>query len=268
MTSKRVLTAPARWLDEAINIVLIGCGGTGSEVYDILCQQHIALKARGGEGLQVVAFDPGYVREPNIVRQRFWPCDIGQNKAICLANRYNLLLGTNWTGLPYEFPMERDKSGKMILNSEFIQVGDIDIIISAVDLPSVRCQLAELDVDRSVIWLDFGNKTDFGQAIIGKIEAKQRKNDRSSPNHPHVIEHYPELKQIPDNPAKSCSAAETLLTQDVLINRSVACAGMNILWQLFKHGASQINGCLVDLKTSKTTPLSYDDFALDVCSAN
>jgi len=254
MTTK-LLKAPKHWMSETIKIVLVGFGGTGSEVFDILSMMHLALQARGGKGLSVTAYDPSIVRTPNIVRQRFWPCDIGQYKSVCLANRYNLLLGTNWSGIPSEFPMKQTNDGKMILDEES-GLNGFDILISATDLPSARSKMSKLNLDFDAYWLDFGNGQDFGQAILGLL-SKIKKDKKKDIKYPHVLDHYPQFHTMPDNTKKSCSVAESLLTQDVLINRSVACAGMNLLWRLIKQGETEINGCVVNLSSSKVSAIGF-----------
>ncbi|MEE4465339.1 ThiF family adenylyltransferase, partial [Azotobacter chroococcum] len=119
--------APERWMSDAVHLVVIGAGGNGSEVADCLASFHHALVSLGHpKGLQVTIIDDAVVREPNLVRQRFWPCDLGQYKAVALANRYNLMLGLEWTGLPYRFPgPETEKA-----------IARADLVITAVDLPS------------------------------------------------------------------------------------------------------------------------------------
>lgn len=113
---------PDSWLSSAPRIVVIGAGGNGSEVVDCLAQFHHALISLGHKhGLHVTIIDDSVVREPNLVRQRFWPCDLGQYKAISLANRYNLLLGMKWEGLPYRFPLAKLMTLSAMLTSSFQQ---------------------------------------------------------------------------------------------------------------------------------------------------
>jgi hypothetical protein len=72
------------------------------EVVDCLAQFHHAMISLGHQhGLHVTIIDDSVVREANLVRQRFWPCDLDQYKAVALANRYNLMLGLSWEGLPF-----------------------------------------------------------------------------------------------------------------------------------------------------------------------
>lgn len=246
------LEAPSEWLLRPIEVLLVGCGGTGSEVVDALAMQHLALIANGGKGINVTAFDEGLVRASNISRQRFWPCDIGQYKSICLINRYNLLLGTNWRGIPDNLDIVSDEKGALYSEAAC----RADILISAVDLPSVRSAISKLSVNDDLIWLDFGNGKDFGQAYIGVLTNSKSKR-KVAKEFPTVVEHHPEIHSLPDNNQKSCSAAQSLMTQDVLINRAVATAGMGILWQLIKQGKTKINGVIVDLTKGKQTPIYF-----------
>ncbi len=231
------LTAPEEWGEDVIKVCLVGCGGTGSEVLDILSQFHLALQARGSAGLHVTAWDAASVKTSNIVRQRFWPCDIGQNKAICLINRYNMLLGTDWDAHPENLKF----------NSDF------DLLITAVDVASARCEFADEKGWLERPWLDFGNSVDFGQAVLGTIGGKRKK-----PDFKNVVEHYPDLRKSKGDRKESCSTLESLLTQDVLINRAVAVAGMSMLWELLKQGWTNKNLCLVDLNKGTLKSFGFE----------
>ncbi|ENE3999678.1 PRTRC system ThiF family protein, partial [Pseudomonas aeruginosa] len=136
-TQQPIYKTPASWVERAPRIVVVGAGGNGSEVVDALASFHHALRSLGHpEGLDVTVIDDAVVREPNLVRQRFWPCDLGQFKAISLVNRYNLMLGTSWEALPFRFP-----------SSETIEaMRTADLIISAVDLSSARRAIASSSV--------------------------------------------------------------------------------------------------------------------------
>ena len=48
----------------------------------------------------MTAFDPDEISESNIVRQRFYPAEIGQNKAVTAIQRMNVYLGTDWDAHP------------------------------------------------------------------------------------------------------------------------------------------------------------------------
>ena len=84
-----------------IRIVLIGAGGTGSQVLTGLARCHLALLGVGHPyGIHVTVYDPDTVSESNIGRQLFSPADIGQNKAVVLTTRLNMYYGMGWDALP------------------------------------------------------------------------------------------------------------------------------------------------------------------------
>lgn len=235
-----VLKAPDRWLgDRPVSVWVVGAGGNGGEVVDALAQFHTALLALGGAGLSVTILDDAQVREVNLVRQRFWRPDIGQYKAIALANRYNMLLGCDWVGLPHRL--------EPLIEGEMIN-GSPDVLITAVDLASTRRWVASHRWRVAPIWLDLGNNARNGQAVIGIPGSEQ---------YPTVVDHYPELHSLEDNTSKSCSTAEAIASQDCLVNRVVATAGMTLLWELLRYGETDKNGLVIDMVSGMQVPLSF-----------
>lgn len=230
--------APVRWTDSAIRIVVLGAGGNGSEVVDCLSSLHCAVRSLGHpHGLAVTIIDDAQVRESNLVRQRFWPCDIGQYKAVALANRYNLLLGLNWTALPQRFPSE----------GTTFALANADLIISCVDVNSARLAVANYTgkLKSDAMWLDLGNAHRHGQIVFGALGKSARSR------FPNVLDHYPEIAEMADSQVKSCSAAESIASQDCLINRTVATAAMNIVWELIRTGVTSRNWITVSLESGE-----------------
>ncbi|WP_434141318.1 PRTRC system ThiF family protein (plasmid) [Pseudomonas luteola] len=232
-----VFKTPDHWRSKAPRIVVIGAGGNGSEVVDTLAAFHHALVSLGHPaGLHVTIIDDSIVREPNLVRQRFWPCDLGQNKAISLANRYNLMLGLSWSGLPYRFPCKQTYSA----------IEGADLIISAVDLPSARRDISRIQYGKRLcMWLDLGNGHRHGQAVFGALHEQSRRR------YPCVVDVFPEIATLEDDLRKSCSAAESIATQDCLINRAVTTAGMSIVWELLRYGQTSKHCVSVNLETGE-----------------
>ncbi|WP_409286975.1 PRTRC system ThiF family protein [Pseudomonas guariconensis] len=231
-------TAPSFWTESPIRIVVLGAGGNGSEVVDCLSSLHCALRSLGHPyGLAVTIIDDAKVRESNLVRQRFWPCDMGQYKAIALANRYNLLLGLDWVGLPNRFPSD----------STVFAFSNADLIISCVDVNSARMAIAKYEgrLRSSAMWLDMGNGHRHGQVVFGAVRGSPRAR------FPNVLDHYPEVAELADSNVKSCSAAESIASQDCLVNRTVATAAMNIVWELLRTGSTDRNIITVSLETGE-----------------
>ncbi|ORE47779.1 hypothetical protein BKN49_06160 [Pseudomonas aeruginosa] len=231
-----IFKQPGSWLGRAIDVVVIGAGGNGSEVVDALATFHHALICLGRSGgLNLTIIDDAKVRESNLVRQRFWPSDLGQHKAVALANRFNLALGLSWKGLPFRFPDERVKDA----------IENADLVITAVDLPSVRSAVADLDwrLQNEAMWLDLGNGHRHGQAVFGALNKRYRNR------YPCVVDLFPEIREMPDDDTKSCSAAESLKTQDCLVNRTITTAGLGVIWEVLRYGSTGKNLIVVDLET-------------------
>ena len=82
-------------------MVVVGCGGTGSAVLSGLPYLHDALLAAGHPaGVMVYAVDGDRVRETNCVRQPFTSSEIGLYKTHVLMQRLNLFWGLDWVGIP------------------------------------------------------------------------------------------------------------------------------------------------------------------------
>ncbi|MCK1788658.1 PRTRC system ThiF family protein [Pseudomonas violetae] len=229
---------PTHWTASAIRIVVLGAGGNGSEVVDCLSMLHCAIRSLGHpHGLAVTIIDDAVVRESNLVRQRFWPCDMGGFKSIVLANRYNLNLGLQWIGLPHRFPCEETT----------FALADADLIISCVDVNSARMAVADYKgkLKPTAMWLDMGNGHRHGQVVFGGLGKATRSR------YPNVLDLYPEIAGMADNTTKSCSAAESIAAQDCLINRTVATAAMNILWELIRKGSTERNWITVSLESGE-----------------
>jgi len=228
-----IFKVPSSWVEHAPRIVVIGAGGNGSEVIDALASFHHAMRSLGHPaGLQVTMIDDSFVREPNLVRQRFWPCDLGQYKAISLVNRYNLMLGTQWEALPYRFPSSECAS----------TIRRADLIISAVDLASARRAIGAYEsLPRNCMWLDLGNEARHGQVVFGAAHHSLRST------YPNVLDAYPEIETLEDDTTKSCSVAEAIRSQDCMVNRAVTTAGMAIVWELLRYGETEKHWITIDL---------------------
>lgn len=249
------LKIPHRWLDKQISIALVGCGGTGGEMLDELFRIDSLLKALGGQGLHVTAYDPDRVTGANIGRQRFWPCDIGFNKAEVLITRVNSFGNTDWEYEKVAFDIQEHASS-------------FNMLITCVDKPEVRAEIgrkskehldSEKDFyrgasDEPQFWLDCGNDAFRGNVILGHFylgDAPQKI--------PNVYDLYPVLDTMKGNDEPSCSTVAALEKQDYGINRSVAREAANLVWQFLRHGELGHHGSYIDIKAGTVTPLAIDE---------
>ncbi|MCA9896042.1 MAG: ThiF family adenylyltransferase, partial [Anaerolineae bacterium] len=74
-------------------IVLVGCGGTGSQLARAVARMIYSMKAARQSVPRVCFIDPDVVELPNVGRQLFTHAEVGLHKAEALAWRFNYSLG-------------------------------------------------------------------------------------------------------------------------------------------------------------------------------
>ena len=238
---------PAEWLDRSIKIALVGVGGNGSEMLDALGRMHLSLKAVGHpHGLHVTAFDPDEISESNIVRQRFYPAEIGQNKAVTAIQRMNVYLGTDWDAHPDRV----EQIGNSI-------VTHYDLVIGCVDSVSARNTIAghrDKASWRTTLYLDLGNGSHTGQVVLGHLGIRDQPFVL-----PIVQDLFPEIADAEEeDDAPSCSAAESLMRQNFGVNRTMATMAANLLWNLLTTPGIDHHGYFIDTRTGQINPLRID----------
>ncbi len=226
------------------HIVLVGAGGTGSQILTGLARLDRALRALGGQGLKVTVYDDDLVSESNVGRQLFYPADVGQNKAVTLVTRVNAAFGISFEAVPARF------------TKEVRNMSSIDIIIGAVDTRSSRKEIREfIGHHRVRYWMDLGNRQADGQIVLG--ECLQDGGRDWHMRLPMVHELYPSILD-PDDPADdipSCSLAEALEKQSLFINQSMATHALALLWKMFREGAVDYSAVFVNLDTGTVNTL-------------
>jgi len=224
------------------DVVVVGCGGTGSALIGGLPFLHQALLAAGQPGLQVIVADGDKVSTTNCVRQPFSESEIGLYKSVVLVNRINLFWGLNWQAST-EY-VTKDTRGKA------------DIIISCMDTRAARYQLTKSPLFKEcVYWLDFGNNADGGQFVLG--QPKNSRNRKTRGRLPTVAELFPEIiSPLLDNSDNlpACSAVEALERQEPFINQTLAYHALAMLARLFRHGEIAFHGGFVNLVNGRVAP--------------
>lgn len=210
-------------------VTVAGCGGNGSQMLISLARMDLALRNLGGEGLSVTAYDPDTVSSANAGRQSFYSCDIGRNKAEVLAERLSLCFrGFQITG--FAKPFEKSSySG--------------DFLITCVDSREARRKI--FAASHRIYHMDCGNGANHGQVILG--------NGQDLPWPEKVL---PDLiaKGVEDN-TPSCSMAEALEKQDLFVNDFAVRIASAILWDLFRHGGTDIRGAFYSLDPVTVNPI-------------
>jgi len=246
---------PASLTQKRIKIAVVGAGGTGGEIMDLLTRLEFGLKAMGGQGIHVSLYDDDIVEAHNL-GQRFGAMDIGHYKSICLVHRINMMYGLDWTALPELF------------NPEKTAYIDYDIVVGCTDSAKFRVELGRSAQKRissgwyarkSCLWLDLGNGKQSGQCVLGHLSVGEDEAFRL----PNVFDLYPDLadERHDNDDQPRCSLAEALQHQDLYINSSLATMSVNLLWQLLVKGKLSHHGLILNTDTLTTTPMMIDKVA-------
>jgi len=239
-------TVPSHMMSGAWRVVVVGAGGTGSAVLPSLARLHHAMLELGHPGgIECTVYDDDRVSPTNVGRQGFYPNDVGQYKAALIVNRINMLMGTNW-----EARTSRVNSGSNLHAA--------DLVIGCVDTRAARRAILQSLTYGRGYYLDCGNDADTGQVILGHAPGV------GAGRLPHVGDLFPELVDPRGDAADetpSCSMADALRKQSLVINQAIAVQAFNLLWTMFRTGRVPFSGFFVNLKTGRTSPVPLDPSA-------
>ncbi len=234
-----------------LKVVLVGAGGTGSQILSGLARMNQALRSLGAKGLDVTVIDADHVAESNVGRQMYSMADAGKNKAVVSVTRLNMFFGTAWKAV--EKTVTRGTGLSSWAND--------GLLISAVDSGKARIEIGACATKSGAYyWMDTGNTIDTGQVILGSL-GKIKQPRRSFPGYlPTVLDLYPGIAEEDGKAYQgpSCSVQQALERQDLFVNQWVATAALEILWKMFRHASVTQHGAFIDLKTMNVRPLPVD----------
>jgi len=251
-----------------IGVVLVGAGGTGSQVLMGLGKISHALGELGLPQLYVTAVDDDLVSTSNIGRQAFAKSDVGESKAATLITRLNQHYGTDWRALPVRLP--NDGALPFIPHTNFL--------ITCVDTAKARIEIAQWfakigNEERHPhhncapeYWLDFGNARNSGQTILGTMrpveQPKKSEHDLAS-ELPTVLDLYPDLANVDEgDDTPSCSLPEALRKQGLFVNTTVASMGCDLLFDFIRFGyAEEAHGFFFGKYSSSPLMVSRETWA-------
>lgn len=147
---------------EQIHFWVVGCGGTGSFLVQLIARIARSL-THAGKSARITLVDPDHVEPANVTRQCFCEAEIERNKAQTLTARYSLAWNLTIEAIPEPF------QGHWVAGN----YDPLTILLGCVDRAAGRRSLAEaLDYNRysnapRVWWIDAGNGDRFGQVLVG-----------------------------------------------------------------------------------------------------
>lgn len=229
------------------HIVIVGLGGTGSQVARSICRMVYDMKQRSLDAPKTITFvDPDVVEPKNVGRQMFTATDAGAYKAAILGRRFNMALGLDiqW----YTEPFDPDKH----VPASMYQRNTL--LIGAVDNHEARQALAAA---ADVTWIDCGNHHASGQVVIGNtgdvgvVQSQLRYLDdkQTISKLPNAALLYPELldpEQTEPDTDLSCADLVQHGDQHLLINEYVALAAAQYTYKLLHRQPIQSFATFVD----------------------
>lgn len=229
-----------------IQVELIGCGGTGSQLLTGLAKINHALIQLGYLGLSVLAIDDDVVNEANIGRQMFYKGDLGRYKSDVLIERINRSFGLHWLSSTEKF------------NENIAKHSEANITITCVDTGKARKEIGNLiykhrgiedkrDESRQrYYWLDTGNTKRTGQVILGTLQVIKQPNSKypTIDSLKTILDCIPDIEKYDKDQEQgpSCSTIESLSRQDLFINTIISSFACDLLWKLLKDNMITYNG--------------------------
>jgi hypothetical protein len=140
------------------SVMVVGCGGTGGFLAEGLCR----LLPRSWS-LSLVDFD--LVEEHNLLRQAFYPGDVGRFKSQVLAERLSRLFNRPVGFITGPFMRSAWAATSTLL-------GTPGLVLGCVDNALARTELSQA-ISVNLWWVDAGNDENWGQVLIGNSRADQ-----------------------------------------------------------------------------------------------
>ena len=214
---------------DELDLILIGCGGTGGWLA-VNLPRIAYLQKQLGKKVSVTFIDPDRVEATNIPRQNFTPNDLELPKASVLAARYGWQWGIEISAIVSSFRADMATS----------RWKHLTICIGAVDNPEARAEIAKvLDNGKTTFWLDCGNHYDSGQVLIGSsATADIMKGAFHIPTFctalPSPALQHPDLlvEQEVIQKVLSCEEAAIANAQSMSINHRIADEALDMLLRL------------------------------------
>lgn len=215
------------------NIMIVGAGGTGGYLIRDLSRFIYALKQKGdSSSFDISIIDGDIVEKKNILRQNFMPGDIGKKKADVLAARHSKAFGL-------EIQSVTEMADYNLLNKLHMRASGYNvlpiqnIVIGCVDNHSARREMKKyLENNRDAYWIDSGNETKSGQAVLGHKSFRRQFPTNRDPTRntnyalPNVIDLYPEISDPSQDEVEevksSCAERAMIDTQNIFVNMTAA----------------------------------------------
>ncbi len=238
-------------------ILIVGCGGTGSFVAESMCR----LLSNFRDDILLHLIDMDKVEERNLRRQNFFGGEVGKYKSQALAERLARQYGRRiiYSVIPYEPEAWGDSGGG--LHRTFR-----GILIGYVDNPDARRTISQAKHwSWGGWWLDAGNSRDSGQVLLGNAKNveglrggfNKRKQTVSSLPMPSL--QLPSLLVPAKKPVRrlDCAGAVEADEQSPTINQVMATLVVDFMYRLLT-GKLTWMGAYIDMEAGSLSMVPAD----------
>ena len=185
---------------------------------------------------RLVLVDHDRVEERNLLRQNFYPEDLGRFKAQALAERLALRFRrpVAYSLDPFSSPLE----GSSMFGPGWTSLRP-GILVGCVDNAPAREAMAQCTERwHSGWWVDVGNGEHFGQVLVGnaspdRLQGVFREGDQVCIALPRPTDQRPELLTAPEVPqGEDCAEAVEAGRQSPTINQAMAALALEVVRRL------------------------------------
>ena len=223
-----------RYLTDNPTVRVVGCGGTGGFVAEGL------LRLFTGRPATIILQDHDRIEPHNLLRQHFYPEEVGEFKSKALAERLSRQYRRPVAYSVYPFRAQdsfRPWGAGMF--SSWSAGHDGHLLIGCVDNAMARAEMAAA-VKPWMWYIDAGNGETWGQVLVGNCSEKEAFRDSFQPD-ANLVTRLPLpsmqvpalLESQPDSrPDLDCAAALDLTDQDPTINQVMATLVLQVVRRL------------------------------------
>ena len=235
-----------------------GCG-VGGDVLDFIQRAEGLCRLFTGREATIVLVDHDRVEPHNLLRQNFYPEDVGHFKSQALADRLARAYGRPIGYLVYAF--REDDSGSYGHRYAGLPRYGNCLLIGCTDNAAARRAMAECLRDGRQQWLiDAGNDANWGQVLVGNVADPSYRYDSAFDGETCYLLPAPTLQRpdllttVPTTPPDvDCAAALDLTNQDPTINQMIASIVLMVVRRLVT-GTRPFMGLYLDMELGTVTP--------------
>ncbi len=209
-----------------------------------------------GHNVPIYLIDPDRVEEHNLLRQNFYPGEVGKFKSQALAERLSRQYGRpiRYSVYPYDNELVGNEFG-----SHMVRRMAQGIIVGCVDNAAARQAIAQ-GFQYSNWWIDAGNGRSSGQVLIGNTPTLDILGG-SFNEAEHEVERLPlPSLQVPSllistpAPRRDCAQAVAADEQDPVINQAMAALVLKFVHKFLTKSLAWM-GAYIDLDALTLQPV-------------